>query len=320
MQHPVGYVINHATGRAEMTSIGKVLTNPTLLYAFPHTIGAAVMTGGMLVVGVSAWHLARGSNVEMFARSIRIALPVVFVAALFTTMIGHAQAQLMTEQQPMKMAAAEALYETQKGAPFSLFAVAPFEHKPARSTFDISIPHGLSMLSTNTWNGEVEGINDLNRAYQAKYGPGNYAPIVGVTYWTFRIMTGIGFLMVAITALGMLLLWRGRARDLAALPARRDGRDRVAAPRERERLDLHRDGPPAVGRAGPAEDVERRLAERLGVGGRADARRLHACCTACWPPSTGGSCSATRAASRPHAAGPHDPASSEPAHDFSMAY
>ena len=69
MQHPVGYVINHATGRAEMTSIGKVLTNPTLLYAFPHTIGAAVMTGGMLVVGVSAWHLARGSNVEMFSRS-----------------------------------------------------------------------------------------------------------------------------------------------------------------------------------------------------------------------------------------------------------
>jgi cytochrome d ubiquinol oxidase subunit I len=209
MQHPVGYAIDKTTGRAEMTSIGKILTNSTLLYAFPHTIGAALMTAGMIVVGVSAWHLARGSDVAMFTSAIRLALPVVFVAALFTSLIGHAQAQLMTTQQPMKMAAAEALYTTRSGAPFSLFAVAPFEHTPTRSTFDITIPHGLSILATNTWNGKVEGINDLERAYRAKYGPGDYAPIVGVTYWTFRIMTGIGFLVAALSALGMLLLWRG---------------------------------------------------------------------------------------------------------------
>ena len=209
MQHPVGYAINKTTGRAEMTSIGKILTNSTLLYAFPHTIGAALMTAGMIVVGVSAWHLARGSDVAMFTSAIRLALPVVFVAALFTSLIGHAQAQLMTTQQPMKMAAAEALYTTRSGAPFSLFAVAPFEHTPTRSTFDVAIPHGLSILATNSWNGKVEGINDLERAYRAKYGPGDYAPIVGVTYWTFRIMTGIGFLVAALSALGMLLLWRG---------------------------------------------------------------------------------------------------------------
>ena len=71
----------------------------------------------------------------------------------------------MTKQQPMKMAAAEALYTTRSGAPFSLFAVAPFEHTPTRSTFDITIPHGLSILATNSWNGKVEGINDLNRKY-----------------------------------------------------------------------------------------------------------------------------------------------------------
>ena len=210
MQHPVGYVINHATGRAEMTSIQAVLTNSTLLYAFPHTIGAAVMTGGMIVVGVSAWHLARGSDVPMFSRAIRFALPTVFVATILTTLVGHAQAQLMTKQQPMKMAAAEALYKTSSGAPFSLFAVAPFEHNPKRSSFDISLPHGLSILSSNTWNGKVQGINDLNREYRAKYGPGEYAPVVGVTYWTFRIMTGIGFLLAAITALGVVLMRRGK--------------------------------------------------------------------------------------------------------------
>jgi cytochrome d ubiquinol oxidase subunit I len=210
MQHPVGYVINETTGRAEMTSIGKVLTNSTLLYAFPHTIGSAMMTAGMIVMGVAAWHLRRGNEKPMFSRAIRLALPFVFVAAIFTTLIGHAQAQLMTKQQPMKMAAAEALYETQSGAPFSLFAVAPFERSPERSTFDLTIPNGLSILATNSLDGKVEGINDLNRAYQAKYGPGEYAPIVGVTYWGFRIMTGIGFLSIVIAALGLLLLWRGR--------------------------------------------------------------------------------------------------------------
>jgi cytochrome d ubiquinol oxidase subunit I len=210
MQHPVGYVINEASGRAEMTSIGKVLTNSTVLYAFPHTIGAAFMTAGMIVVGVAAWHLVRGSDVAMFSRAIRLALPIVFVAALFTTLIGHGQAQLMTKQQPMKMAAAEALYETRNGAPFSLFAVAPFERSPERSTFDITIPQGLSILATNSWNGKVEGINDLNRALGAKYGPGDYAPIVGVTYWAFRLMTGVGFLAVLLSAVGMFLLWKGR--------------------------------------------------------------------------------------------------------------
>jgi cytochrome bd ubiquinol oxidase subunit I len=210
MQHPVGFVLNRATGRAEMTSIGEILTNSTLLYAFPHTIGAAVMTAGMIVIGVAAWHIARGSHVEMFSPALRLALPIVFAATIFTTLIGHAQGQLMTRQQPMKMAAAEALYTTQKGAPFSLFAVAPFEHTPRRATFEITIPHGLSILADNTWNGRVRGINDLNRAYQARYGPGDYSPIVGVTYWAFRIMTGIGVLLAAITGLGTLLLRKRR--------------------------------------------------------------------------------------------------------------
>ena len=213
MQHPVGYVINHRTGRAEMRSILEVLTNSTLLYAFPHTIGAAVMTAGMIVVGVSAWHLRRGHEVEVFRRAITLALPVVFVASLLTTFIGHEQAQLMTQQQPMKMAAAEALYTTQSGAGFSLFAVAPFEHNPRRSSFDITLPHGLSILATNSWNGRVQGVNDLNRMYQKRYGPGEYAPIIGVTYWTFRLMTGIGFLLVALTAFGLYLMWRGRLQD-----------------------------------------------------------------------------------------------------------
>jgi cytochrome d ubiquinol oxidase subunit I len=210
MQHPVGYAINHASGHAQMTSILEVLTNSTLLYAFPHTIGAAVMTAGMLVVGVSAWHLARGHETAMFSRSIRIALPVVLVASFLTSIIGHGQAQLMTAQQPMKMAAAEALYTTRTHAPFSLFAVAPVSEHPRRSSFDIRIPNLLSVLATNSLSGKVEGINSINARYQARYGPGDYRPVIGVTYWTFRIMTGIGVAMILIAASGLWLMWRGK--------------------------------------------------------------------------------------------------------------
>ena len=129
----------------------------------------------MVVLGVSAWHLRRGNEVEVFRPAIRLAIPVVFVSTIITIFVGHTQAQYMTTVQPMKMAAAEALYNTESGASFSLFAVAPFEHNPGRSTFDIAIPHGLSILATNSWNGTVQGVNDLNREYQQKYGPGGTA-------------------------------------------------------------------------------------------------------------------------------------------------
>jgi cytochrome bd ubiquinol oxidase subunit I len=210
MQHPVGYKIDPATGHAQLTSILEVLTNSTVLYAFPHTIGAAVMTAGMLVAGVSAWHLRHGSDVEMFGRAIRIALPVVLVATFFTTIVGHGQAQLMTKQQPMKMAAAEALYTTRTSAPMSLFSVAPFQEHPTRSSIDIRIPNLLSVLATNTLDGKVEGINTLQARYQHKYGPGDYRPIIGVTYWSFRIMAGIGVALLVLAAYGMWLLFRGK--------------------------------------------------------------------------------------------------------------
>jgi cytochrome d ubiquinol oxidase subunit I len=162
------------------------------------------------VAGIAAWHIRRGSDVEMFGRAIRIALPVVLVATFFTTIVGHGQAQLMTKQQPMKMAAAEALYTTRTSAPMSLFSVAPFQEHPTRSSVDIRIPNLLSVLATNTLDGKVEGINTLQARYQAKYGPGDYRPIIGVTYWSFRIMAGIGVALLLLSAYGMWLLWRGK--------------------------------------------------------------------------------------------------------------
>jgi cytochrome d ubiquinol oxidase subunit I len=106
------------------------------------------------------------------------------------------------------MAAAEALYNTTKGAPFSVLATGSFTRYPHALSKDITIPHLLSLIATLSWNGTVKGINEVNAAEQKKYGPGDYVPIVGVTYWTFRLMIGAGILMTLMSVAGLVLMRR----------------------------------------------------------------------------------------------------------------
>jgi len=210
MQHPVGLEVNEVTGRAEMTSIFELLTNSTLLYAFPHTIFGALSTAAALVLGVSAWHLLRHRNADVFKPSATIAIVVLFVATVLGGTVGHFQAQLMVEQQPMKMAAAEAHYETSRGVGLSLLAIAPFEKNPGQLDVNIEAPKLLSFMATNDFNGEVPGINDIQAEYERTYGPGDYVPIVGLTYWSFRAMVGAGVAMILIGMLGLWLVRKDR--------------------------------------------------------------------------------------------------------------
>ncbi len=211
MQWPVGYELNPELGRAELTSFGAVLTNWHLLWQFPHTILAAWATAGFLVVGVSAYHLARRNEVALFTSSLRIGLIAAFVASLGVAFVGHGQAQAMTEMQPMKMAAAEALWETEQPAGFSLFAVGDVEN--GRNHLNVQVPNALSLLATNTLDGEVRGINDIQAEYEELYGPGNYIPPVGVTYWSFRLMVGAGLAMIGLALAGLVLLRRRLLAD-----------------------------------------------------------------------------------------------------------
>jgi cytochrome d ubiquinol oxidase subunit I len=219
MQHPVGYVINEATGRAEMTSIWAVLTNSTLLWAFPHTILGALTTGGMVVLGVSAWKLLKarraGEADAVWARSAKLVLPLVLVTALGTALAGHFQGMLLEEQQPMKMAAAEAQFETEKPAAFSLLATGDLEHNPGHTNVNVRIPYALSFLATGSFTGEVKGINQIQAEEEAKYGPGEYAPVVAVTYWSFRAMVGAGSVMILFTFAGWLLARRRKLERTA---------------------------------------------------------------------------------------------------------
>jgi cytochrome bd ubiquinol oxidase subunit I len=211
MQHPVGYKLNPVTHHAELTSIWKVLTNSTVLLAFPHTIFGAWTTGGMVVIAVSALLLLRRHGSQVVTRSLRLALPFTLIAVFATMAFGDGQARLMEKQQPMKMAAAEALYHTQKNAPFSILSVGSFTRYPSHLDRLIGIPSGLSLMADLNPSGTVQGIVNINRAEQKKYGPGNYVPIVGVTYWTFRLMIGAGILILLITLAG---LWLMRKRKL----------------------------------------------------------------------------------------------------------
>jgi cytochrome d ubiquinol oxidase subunit I len=208
MQHPVGYEIDKITGQARMNDVVAVLTQRTVLFAFGHTILAAWVTAGMVVIGISAWYLRKGRETEIARRALTLALPITCAAAIGTTLVGHFNGQLMTDQQPMKMAAAEALWETQQPAGLSVFATGDFKPNPGGTNKNLVIPHVLSIVATNSWNGKVVGIDELQAQYRKRYGPGDYVPIVGVTYWTWRAMMGMGFAMILLTAFGLWFLHR----------------------------------------------------------------------------------------------------------------
>ncbi len=211
MQHPVGYEM--AGGKAELTNIAAVLFNNTALYAFAHTILAALLTAGMILIGVSAWHLRRGNETEVFGGAMRIGLPLVVLAALATMVVGHFNGILMTKQQPMKMAAADAVFETKQGAGLSLFATGNLEQNPEGLTRNVEIPNLLSWISTGYPRGEIEGVNDINRRYRQRYGPGEYAPVIAVAYWSWRAMIGCAMAMLAFAAYGWWLQRRGRLQS-----------------------------------------------------------------------------------------------------------
>jgi cytochrome d ubiquinol oxidase subunit I len=208
MQHPVGYRFNDTTGRAELTDFGAVLTNSTAVGAFAHTITACFVTAGVFVVGISAWQLRRKKADDVFRPSMKMALVTVLVASVGVLVSGDLQARLMTEQQPMKMAAAEALWDTTSPASFSLFTIGTLDG--SAEVWSLRVPGVLSFMATGHWDGTVEGINDVQAAEEQRYGPGDYRPNIPVTYWTFRAMVGFGLLMALLSLVGLWVMRRER--------------------------------------------------------------------------------------------------------------
>jgi cytochrome d ubiquinol oxidase subunit I len=208
MQEPVGYVIRN--GRAEMTSFWEVITNPNIFVQFPHVLFAGLTTAGFFMLGILAYHMLRerGNLPDFVKKSLVVAAVAAVAGSVLVAINGHRQAQHMVETQPMKMAAAEALWNTTDPAGLSLLTIG--NERERRDVFVIRVPALLSFLAYNRFTGTVEGINDLQVQYESEYGPGNYVPPVALTYWTFRIMVGAGLLMIAVAIYVLIRVMRGR--------------------------------------------------------------------------------------------------------------
>ena len=201
MQEPVGYVLRN--GRAEMVDFFALIGNPHLWVQFPHVFTGALTSAGFLVVGISAYHLLKKSkDQEVYQKSMKFGFVYAFIGAILVGLIGHTQMQHMVQAQPMKVAAAEALWNSEKPASLSLFTIG--DEKNRKDVFAIRVPALLSILSYNKVDAEVKGINQIQAEYEQKYGPGDYVPSVIMSYWMFRFMVGAGILMLILSIIGVI--------------------------------------------------------------------------------------------------------------------
>ena len=208
MQHPVGFAIDPERGRATLTSLWAVLNNSTNRVTYPHVATASFLTAAGFIIGISAWHLYRKQHTAVMRESMKMGFVVALIFGVGVTVTGDLQAKVMTEQQPMKMAAAEAIWNTRAPASFSIFTVGTPDGKS--ELFSVRVPYLLSFMATGDPNGEVEGIDDVQRRSEERFGPGDYRPIIPVTYWSFRYMIGFGAVTAALSLLGLLMMRGGR--------------------------------------------------------------------------------------------------------------
>src|SRR5262250_3374841 len=209
MQHPVGYKM--VNGQPQLDNIVAVFTNPVFLWGYGKVVLASVTTGTLVMLAVSAWQLRKGKDPKIFRHSLRLSLIVLVPAITLTLFVGDMLGVVEGTYQPMKIAAAEAQWTTCQPCSFSLFQIGGGnnDHTPVQI---IQVPHLLSLLATNTWNGKVVGMTPLQNQYVSKYGPGYYVPNVFIQYWGMRVMAYGGVLVLLIAMWG---LWLIRRKTLA---------------------------------------------------------------------------------------------------------
>ncbi|MDO5484297.1 MAG: cytochrome ubiquinol oxidase subunit I, partial [Desulfovibrionaceae bacterium] len=192
MQNPKGYIINEAAGRAELANFWDVVCNGFSWGMYAHTVLASWALAGFFMLGVSAWHLLRGSHGEFFRRSFRLAAPFTLVLTLALAVSGHEEGKSVAEHQPAKLAAMESHWETAKNVPFYLF-VWPDEANETNSVEALGIPDLMSWIAYGRADAEVKGLKDF---------PKEDRPPVAATFWSFRGMVALGglFLLLALAA------------------------------------------------------------------------------------------------------------------------
>ena len=209
MQHPVGYEMG-SDGHVVATDIFAILFQKFVWFAVVHTLLAAFMTAAFFMLGVSCWQIWKGKNPEVFRMAAKLAIIIAVPASAINLAWGSEFGVEATNVQPMKIAASEALWDTEQPAAFSLVQIGGFTQSDQDPSFDIEIPRVLSFLATNSFSGEVKGINQLQAEEEEKFGPGNYIPDVKMTFWSMRTMAYLGSLSFLIALIGAWLMWKDR--------------------------------------------------------------------------------------------------------------
>ena len=205
MQRPVGYAPGDPP---RLDDIGALFTNPVFVWGYTHVVLAAVATGALVMLAISAWQLRRAHD-EVFTKSAALSISVLVPVSIALILVGSQLGVIETRYQPMKIAAAEAQWETCEPCSFSAFQIGGGKNDEDPQKV-IAIPHLLSLLATLKWDGQVVGLNELQAQYQQEYGPGDYVPNVFVQYWSMRVMAYTGTAVVLLSLWGAWLLHRRR--------------------------------------------------------------------------------------------------------------
>jgi cytochrome d ubiquinol oxidase subunit I len=192
--------------------VWALFVNPTFVWGYAHVVLASLITGSLVMLAVSAWYLHKGRHIDSFYRTAKVALIVLVPAIVIQMSVGNQLGVIENKYQPMKIAAAEAQWNSCKPCSFSAFQIGGGNNDKTPSQI-IEIPHLLSVLATGTWSGPVTGLNQLQAQYQKKYGPGNYVPDVFIQYWSMRVMAYLGSLVLLLALWGGWLLYRRKLRD-----------------------------------------------------------------------------------------------------------
>ncbi|MDO4613341.1 MAG: cytochrome ubiquinol oxidase subunit I [Actinomycetaceae bacterium] len=227
MQHPVGAKINPTTGRAELDGIGgffKVLTNPAFIWEFSHVITSSWLLAGTFVAGTALWWMVRAQRAggtdeaRLVWRPIaRFGLVVLAIGGVLTALTGHVHAQGVFERQPAKMAAAEAMCDSGTNAPFTIAAFGPLDAQCSEITKIGEIPGVYSFLATNSFSGEVQGVNNLDALYAQAFDVPSIAPSIMLTFWSFRLMMGFAIFSAILCIWGLIATSKGRVSDSKGL-------------------------------------------------------------------------------------------------------
>jgi cytochrome d ubiquinol oxidase subunit I len=208
MQHPVGYKL--VNGEAHLTSIWALLSNGFALRAYLHTMLAGLIFGSIIVLGICCWHFLRGRENDLFMKAAKLALIVAVPVTLLQLIVGNRFGEAVTSAQSMKIAASEAQWNTCQPCGFSLFQIGGFTAEDPTPRFAITIPRLLSYMATGSFDGQVQGLHQLQKQERKAYGPGNYMPNIRVIYWSMRVMAFTGVLMFMVAAVGAWLYWKRR--------------------------------------------------------------------------------------------------------------